>query len=116
MTGHASILLCPSIFQAPLPPSLNHILDNKCNTIGHSADNNMDVPGALILHELLHWGLMTDAQSDYRNPDAGWVSDWNDRRDPGYNENQDPPNGYGPFVSNLELLDTHLFSLPRVSG
>ena len=50
---------------------------------------------------VLHWGIMSDAHGeDYFNPDDGWVLDWNDPQNPSFDPKQNPPNGYGPYVSN----------------
>ena len=103
-TGRAAILLCPLAFQPPFPESLDSILDNHCNTIGDNADVDMDVPGGTIIHELLHWGIMSVALGeDYWYPDDGWILDWNDRQNPSFDPKQNPPNDYGPYVSNLSF-------------
>lgn len=59
----------------------------QCPNIEESSTPWMYVPGAAILHELIHW---QQSELDFGPPGGGIVLDWNHLKAP----NVDPPRGY----------------------
>ena len=75
------MMLCPRIWTT-FPSSLGHI---GCDDLHDVAGYEMVVPGAVLLHELMHWRMLSIAHANIE------ITDWNWRQ---YDVN--PPNGYGP--------------------
>jgi hypothetical protein len=61
------IVLCPTVFDTDESRnSLKDEIDHGCDNFGDRADPGMDIPGATVLHELLHWHAIT----------GGGLKDW----------------------------------------
>ena len=98
-TWQSQLLLCDGIFKGPWPKSIDSIFQNNCQSIGIRADPSMNSPGAIVLHELMHWGAVSGANAF---DDPRMIRDFNERG-PNYDPNSNPPQGYGAYVSDPEM-------------
>jgi hypothetical protein len=63
------VLLCPEIFWK----YQLHLSAVKCSDLGDAASNRMMVPGAALLHKMLHWSRLTVPSAGIRV--VGWNED-----------------------------------------
>ena len=82
----AELLLCERMFTPGFPLFLQMALRegsqrNRCPSIKDSATMEMYIPGATVLHELMHWSQFRIIQDQSQEPDGPWngvfVDDWN---------------------------------------
>ena len=85
---YADLVICEVATEPPVPQSLARVIGSNCESLKDRATLDMEVPGAAILHELLHWNEVTQQRG------LEHIGDWNDKeKDP----NANPQAGYGAF-------------------